>query len=466
MFLFDKLRLRTQITIFFLMQIGLLLLVAGIYVNWQLRRVVERELGDRLVALARLATTRVAEIPVLALLPGEEQSRTALRLRREFGTFVTLGGLSRLLIADPQQRIFFDSHGELAIGSEYVRLRFDVAEIARALSGEPTAAPLFYDNGNQPFKAAYARLDGAAGVVCVEASAASLAAVRETRNMLLTIGALAIAGAALSAGILSRQVTRPLEKLKHAAESIGRGDYKTAVEKTGSSEAAFLAQTIEDMRRAIVQRQQRQQMMLAGIAHEIRNPLGGIELFAGLLQKKSSADLQPDIEKILHELRQLKKIVQDFLDYARPTMPRSQVIRLAPAIDDARELLGPLAEAIEWDIDIASVLAAKIDADHLRRILLNLLRNACEAVADQEKKNIKITAKKFDGHVELIIEDNGPGIAIDSRDKIFEPFFTTRHEGTGLGLALVKLLAEENSGRVELLNGERGAAFRLSLQRP
>lgn len=465
MFLFNKFRLRTQITIFFLMQIGLLLLVSGVYVNWQLRRLVEREMGERLIAIARLAATQVGDTPVFALLPGDEESRTALRLHREFENFVMLGGLSRLLIVDAQQRVFFDSRGELGIGNEYVRLRFDEQEILRALSGEPSAAPLFYDNNNQPFKAAYAPLDGGGGVVCVEASAASLAAVRETRNMLLTIGGLAIVGAALSAGILSRQVTMSLEKLKHAAESIGRGDYSATVEKSGGSEVAFLAQTIEDMRRAIVQRQQRQQMMLAGIAHEIRNPLGGIELFAGLLQKKSAPELQPNIEKILHELQQLKKIVHDFLEYARPTTPRAKAVKLAAAVEEAKELLGELAEGINWKIDIESEMAVKVDPDHLRRILLNLLRNGCEAVANQEENSIKLSSKSIDDYIELVITDNGPGIAIENREKIFEPFFTTRHNGTGLGLALVKLLVEENSGKVELLDGEGGATFWLSLRR-
>jgi C4-dicarboxylate-specific signal transduction histidine kinase len=98
-------------------------------------------------------------------------------------------------------------------------------------------------------------------------------------------------------------------------------------------------------------------------------------------------------------------------------------------------------------------------------MLLNLLRNACEAVAEQEAREIKIVATHGDKNIDLVIEDNGPGIAADHRDKIFEPFFTTRHDGTGLGLALVKLLSEENGGRVELLNGERGAAFRLSLRK-
>jgi len=471
-FLLSKLRLRTQITFFFLLQIGLLLLISGVYVNWQLRRVVERELGERLLAMARLAATQVAGTPVLALLPGDEQSRTALRLRREFETFIALGGLSRLLIADAHHRIYFDSRGELAIGSEYVRLRFDAAEIARALAGKPADAPLFYDNHGQPFKAAYAPLatgeQSAAGIVCVEANAASLSAVREARNMLLTIGGLAIAGAALSAGILSRQVTRPLEKLKQAAEAIGRGDYSAPVEKSGSSEVAFLAHTIEDMRQAIIQRQQRQQMMLAGVAHEIRNPLGGIELFAGLLQKKSSAERQPDIDKILHELQQLKKIVQDFLEYARPVAPRRQTVGLAPAVDEARELLGDLADGVDWQVVIDPQLAADADADHLRRMLLNLLRNACEAIAEQKNRAIKIVAVSHDDQVHLTIEDNGPGIAIDHRDKIFEPFFTTRHQGTGLGLALVKLLAEENGGRVELMENSlksNGCAFRLSLKR-
>lgn len=473
MFPLNKLRLRTQMTLFFLLQIGLLLLVAGVYVNWQLRRVVEREVGERLLAMAKLAAAQVADTPVLELLPGDEQSRTTLRLRHEFDTFAQFGGLSRLLIVDARHRIFFDSRGELAIGSEYVRLRFDAAEISRALTGEPTAAPLFYDNAGQPFKAAYApvltsRQGGRAGVLCVEGSAASLAALNDTRRILLTIGGLAIAGAALSAGIISRQVTRPLEKLKHAAEAIGRGDYTTALEKSGSGEVAFLARTIEDMRRAIIQRQQRQQMMLAGIAHEIRNPLGGIELFAGLLQKKSPADMQPDIEKILHELRRLKQIVQDFLEYARPSVARRQQVRLSSAAEEARELLGDLSDGIDWRLDIDPSLSADVDADHLRRMLLNLLRNACEAVAAQRNRRITIAAERVEDRVHLTIADNGPGIAAELTAKIFEPFFTTRHNGTGLGLALVKLLAEENGGRVELLNaspGEPGCIFRLTLRR-
>jgi signal transduction histidine kinase len=219
------------------------------------------------------------------------------------------------------------------------------------------------------------------------------------------------------------------------------------------------------MRRAVIERQQRQQMMLAGIAHEIRNPLGGIELFAGLLQKKCPPSLQPDIDKILHEVQQLKKIVQDFLEYARPSPPQRRQVRLAAAVDETRELLGNLSEGIDWQLDVAKALTVEVDADHLRRMLLNLLRNACEAVAEQNARGINIVGTPRDKNIDLVIQDNGPGIAAEHRDKIFEPFFTTRHHGTGLGLALVKLLAEENGGRVELLNGEQGAAFRLSLRK-
>jgi len=465
----SNLRLRTQMTLFFVLQTGVLLLAAGIYMNWQLRRIVERELGERLVALAQVAAAQVIDTPVFALLPGDEQSRTSLRLRREFEDFGSLAGLSRVLIADAQQRVFFDSRGELAIGSEYVRLRFDAAEIGRAMSGTPVASPLFYDEAGQPFKAAYAPLavNGVpGGVVCVESSAASLAAVAKVRNTLLTIGGLAVLGAALSAGFISRQVTRPLDKLKEAAEAIGRGDYQTAIAKAGTIEVAFLSSTIDEMRKAILRREQRQQMMLAGIAHEIRNPLGGIELFAGLLHKQSPQSLLPSVEKILGEVRRLKQIVQDFLDYARPAEPRAALggVAVQAAVDEARELLGDLADGIDWQVTVESTLHAQVDADHLRRILLNLLRNACEALKLQVERRIQISAARDGAQVYLTIADNGPGIAPEIRERIFEPFFTTRHDGTGLGLALVKLLVEENGGAVELLKTDCGSVLRVSFK--
>ncbi|MDZ7291641.1 MAG: HAMP domain-containing histidine kinase [candidate division KSB1 bacterium] len=462
------LRIRTQLIIFVILQVGLLLALAGFYLQWQLQRLVERELGGRLVTLAKLAaqtTEKMAEIwPVTSLLPGDEQSRRMNELRNELLPIVRQAGLSRLVIFDPARTIFFDSRNELTIGQEYVRLRFDAPEIAKAFAGEAASAKLFTDVHGQPFKAAYAPLRESGrirAIVGVEGSAESLQAVAETRRVLWTIGVIGLFITSITGVYFARRITQPLERLRQMAAAIGAGQSPSFLNVTGNEEVTFLAKTLEEMRWAITRREQNLRMMLSGVAHEIRNPLGGIELFAGLLEKDVPESLQPQVQKILQEVRHLKSIVQDFLEYARPEESRRQRIELSALINDVREALGELANGIDWKGEIPRALAVEADYSQTRRILLNLLRNAIEAMNGQG--NIHIVAQEQKQHVAISIYDSGPGVPAELTGKIFEPFFTTKAQGSGLGLALVQRLAEQNNGRIELVPSEKGAHFRLFL---
>lgn len=464
---FKTLRLSTQLILFFLILIGIVLSISGFYIDWQLRRVIENEIAQRLITIARLTASEASQTQIFNLFPGDENSRTAQRLTDDLRPYFQHTGISRLVITDPDFRAFFDSAQQLNIGDDYFRMRFDATEIEMVLAeGQARAAKLFEDQHGAPFKAAYAPVivnSQMRAIVCVEGSAVGLVAVQETRSILFTIGFFALVVATLAAYFIARQITRPIEKLEHAAKAIARAKYDQKIEVAGSSEVVFLSQTIDDMRKAIAQRHQQQQMMLAGIAHEIRNPLGGIELFAGLLQKKSTVELKPSIDKILSEVQHLKQIVTDFLAYARPVEPKKQNVDLENAVREVQELLGNGTQSIEWQIDIEKSLTIHADPDHLRQIFTNLLQNACQALTEQEHAGIAIFALQKQKQVEITIRDNGPGIAEDIRDRIFQPFFTTRHEGTGLGLALVKLLVEENSGSIELVSGKLGCEFKISL---
>ncbi|MDZ7344089.1 MAG: ATP-binding protein, partial [candidate division KSB1 bacterium] len=101
------------------------------------------------------------------------------------------------------------------------------------------------------------------------------------------------------------------------------------------------------------------------------------------------------------------------------------------------------------------------DYSQIRRILLNLLRNAIEAM--NGRGNIHLGAQEQKKHVAISIHDSGPGVPAELAEKIFEPFFTTKAQGSGLGLALVQRLVEQNNGRIDLVSSDKGAHFRLLL---
>ncbi len=461
----NKLKLRTQFIVFLLMQTGLLLAASGFYVDWQVRKAVENELGEKLLAIGHVAAAQLRNTRALQLLPGEENARTLQRLRSRLQPILTTGAISRILLLDSEGRCFFDSHVQIPIGEEYYRTRLDVEEIAAALAGNPMTSRFFFDAKNQPFKSVYlpVTIDGnsAVAIVCLEGSAQGLKAIDTTRKILLTIGIFAIFIAIISAGIIARQVTRPLENLEKAAAAIGRGKYDSPLAQSGSSEVEFLARTIEKMRQAIDERQQRQQMMLAGVAHELRNPLGGIELFAGILQKIAAVDMQPHVAKIIKEVNHLNGIISDFLSYARPLQACPEKIFVKRICDEIHAVLDSQHKGVMWEFRIDEKLQVYIDPDHLRQILTNLMQNALLAVRQTENPQIIVFAEKKGGGTEIAVADNGPGVADDLQEKIFQPFFTTRNEGIGLGLALARLLAEENNCRISLQSGTAGAKFRL-----
>ncbi len=466
-----RLRIRTLLVLFLILQVSVVLGLAGFYLQWQLRRQLEAELAKRLISSANTAAhlvhSAVGTSAVISLLPGDEEARAIKSLQRWLLPLLKSGGLARVLIFDRNHRVYFDSQRQLPIGSEYVRLRFDENEINTAWQGEAVAAKLFVAAAAQPFKAAYAPLyenERIVALLGVEGSAAALAVVAETRNVLWSIALLGLLGAALSGLFFARRITGPLESLQKAATAIGAGVGEVNLNLKGTEEITILAATMEQMRAAIAQREQSLRLMLAGVAHEIRNPLGGIELHAGLLERDAPAELKARVQKIRVEVRRLENIVRDFLDYARPQESHLQNVLLRPIVEDLREHLQPQFPQIGWQIEIAEPLAVHADAEQLRRMLLNLLRNAIEAMANTGV--LKISAAPHAREVAIDVIDSGPGVPAEVREKIFDPFFTTRAQGSGLGLALVRQLAEQNHGTIRLRPAREGSGAHFQLVLP
>ncbi len=210
--------------------------------------------------------------------------------------------------------------------------------------------------------------------------------------------------------------------------------------------------------------------MAAGIAHEIRNPLAAISLYARMIVEDLAASNHPHsdtAEKIAQAVRGLNAIVNDVLAFAREINPRTGPVAAALLFERVIDAHRPAIEQAHVRVvrqgDLSHCFTA--DPDLLHQALLNLVRNAVDAMADSPQRLLTLTCEHDAAATVLRVSDTGPGVPEDVLDRIFNPFFTTRSTGTGLGLAIVHRIADAHSGTIALRN-ERGAVFELILPHP
>lgn len=198
----------------------------------------------------------------------------------------------------------------------------------------------------------------------------------------------------------------------------------------------------------------------AGLAHEIRNPLGSIVLYLDLLREEEmgrerALDL---IAKIRRGVDLMDGIVRDVLTFARPDRIRPEPFPAAAVLAEAASLVEAEARAAGVAVRIAEDGEATVHADreHLRRICINLLRNAVEASPRGGEVEAGARSGRGDGVVSISVRDRGPGIPAEDLDKVFLPFWTTKQMGTGLGLAIVHTLVEAHGGEIRVENRAGG----------
>jgi signal transduction histidine kinase len=201
--------------------------------------------------------------------------------------------------------------------------------------------------------------------------------------------------------------------------------------------------------------------MAASLAHEIRNPLGGIQLYASMLRRDVEGDPEKvrTLDRILGAVTGLEKLVEDMLAYGRDVEPRKTLRSLGPLVDEALALAaGAMAEKKIDVLRAGTPGEAEVDADMLTRVFLNLALNACQAMPPGG--TLRVT---FDGR-SVALADTGPGIPADLLDKLFSPFVTSKAKGTGLGLAIAHKIVEAHGGTIEARNApEGGAVFTVRL---
>ncbi|RPI30213.1 MAG: response regulator [Chloroflexota bacterium] len=235
------------------------------------------------------------------------------------------------------------------------------------------------------------------------------------------------------------------------------------------SELRAYIRQVEESQRALIQAEK---MAIAGrltvsIAHEINNPLQSVQNCMHLAGRKelSPEERQNYLELAQSELERLMHTVQRMLEYYRP----GAVDRKALNINDLVQRVLRLTERQLEDRGVvlktkyaASIPAVMVVSDQIQQVLLNLILNAMEAMQGGGRLNVETRGRH--SQVEVLIEDNGPGISPAQREHLFEPFVSTKEGGTGLGLAVSYGIIAAHGGSLELLDGRgHGACFRISL---
>ncbi len=195
--------------------------------------------------------------------------------------------------------------------------------------------------------------------------------------------------------------------------------------------------------------------MVAGISHEIRNPLGIIKSSSELLKKKMAGrDPSSSIPNIIiEESSRLNNIITDFLNFAKPKSPDLTACNIEDIIEKNLSFLSSQIKAEgyivkkDYDDDLPQITA---DSDMLYQAFLNILINAMQAMSEGGIIHVKI--RSGNNEVKIFFEDDGEGIAEDLLEKIWDPFFTTKAKGTGLGLGIVKNIIESHEGSVHIIN--------------
>jgi signal transduction histidine kinase len=233
-------------------------------------------------------------------------------------------------------------------------------------------------------------------------------------------------------------------------------------------EVRRLREQLDEKNRELVRRERLAALgeMAAGVAHEIRNPLSGISLYASMLSRDlgDRPESQRLADRISGGVRALDGIVGDILAFAGQTIIESRPVPLDRVVEGALELAEAGRRDLGIEVQVAPGLGGKMvlaDECHFERAVLNVLLNALDAAG--EGGHVWICAvDRPGGMVGLEIADDGPGVDPACLDRLFNPFFTTKETGTGLGLAIVHRIVEGHGGRVEV--GSRpggGAVFRL-----
>jgi signal transduction histidine kinase len=301
-------------------------------------------------------------------------------------------------------------------------------------------------------------------------------ALTSTWLTLMKFFGVSLAGGLLVAGVLawylSRRITKPVLGLSRAADEVAQGNYEVAVPAVpGQDEIAHLAERFRGMADRLAEAEQLERKFLMSVSHELRTPLTAIRGHVEALREGLAEDPEAraaSLDVIAAEADRLERLVGDVLDLAKLGAHRFTLLReevdMARLLDRAYATFGEEARRrkIDYDCRIPDRAVIVTDGDRVLQIISNLLSNAFRWTPDGGRVGLSLSQEN--GAVSVRVDDSGPGIGSDERERIFRPFWTSDGRGTGLGLAIAWELAVALGGRIDLTSElGRGSRFELVL---
>lgn len=268
---------------------------------------------------------------------------------------------------------------------------------------------------------------------------------------------LALFGLAMAIGCypLARQITRRLEQLQHSVDAFGSGTLEARAKVRGKDEVARLAQSFNAAAAKIEALIAKERRMLASASHELRSPLARVRMAVELLETAEGQRRTELVEQVSRDVEELDQLVEDLLTSVRTENPASSMHAV-----DLRALLAE--EAAHFGVPVeGDRVVVEGDRRMLKRLGRNLLENALQ---HGKGAAVRVRVSAPDDLARVVVEDEGPGVPEPERERIFEPFYRPashdegEHGGVGLGLALVRQIAEHHRGRAWVEAREGGGS--------
>ncbi|MFC1543116.1 ATP-binding protein [Candidatus Neomarinimicrobiota bacterium] len=428
-------------------------------------------MDNRLLSIARLAAGQLSGDLLLNLTREPALSAVRLTLEQEMSSFL-VDGIEGIALYSQEGE-------ELAKWSQMKSDHPQVSVLLQNFSGignnvESAVSEIYQFPDGGYFKAAAISIDAGNNsppILVVWGGADFMTVIDQIVGSIFWIILVSIIIAVSLAIVFSRSLIRPVMRLSAYAKSIQKNIYSDTVDLGRTDELGDLNRALAEMHTEIREHEQSLKQLLSGIAHEIKNPLGGMEIYTGLLKEAFSEGTTGDdkvehrsyLEKVTKELRHLKQIVLEYLDYARPVRSRLEPLTVEAIFEDIQRILQPEIRQKHVQYSLSGKGVVLGDESKLRRVFLNLLKNSLEAV--DERGSIRVDISSQDSGVSVELSDDGKGILEADLVDIFNPYFTTQDKGYGLGLAIVKSIIDEMNGTI-LVESEVGKGTKFTLRLP